>query len=201
MHEIGHCIGLDHEHQRPDRGEFIELIPENIPEDEVSQYKIIDDGSFEPIGRYDYDSIMHYAEEFLSRFKVLRLDEQPGAVVGQREKLSAGDVQATLFLYGFRAPRRVTFTATAVGDIRTRNVTLVNHLPRPITIATGPAAKPFKIVKKFPETAGPFRTVSATVEFRPLNAGKATATWALTIADIPVTVRVSGRGSGRIDPQ
>jgi hypothetical protein len=74
MHEIGHAIGLAHEHQRPDRDKFIKLIPENIPNIEAG-FDIIDDGSFEPIGVYDYDSPMHYEVGDPPRFDLPALGE------------------------------------------------------------------------------------------------------------------------------
>jgi hypothetical protein len=201
MHEIGHAIGLAHEHQRTDRGKFIKLIPENIRNIDEG-FDIIDDGRFEPLGVYDYDSLMHYEVGFPPRFDLLRIDEQPDAVVGQRERLSARDIQATLFLYGFRAPRSVAFGLTAVGDIKTRNVELVNRLPQSITVNTGSVSTPFfKVAKKFPGTAGPFRTVSAIVEFTPPADGRLNATWEVTIADVPVKVRLSGQGSTDFEPQ
>lgn len=208
MHEIGHAIGLAHEHLRPDRDKFIRIICENIPDKDKGLYDLSDDCTFEPnpefepVGVYDYDSIMHYPLDLPPRFDLLRIDEQPGAVVGQRDHLSERDIQATLFLYGFRAPRTVSFGLTGVGDVKTQNVSIVNHLPRSIAITTGPLSSPFfKVVKKFPDVAGPFRKVSATVEFRPPAPGKVQAKWTLTIADVPVTVRVSGRASMDIDPE
>jgi predicted Zn-dependent protease len=50
MHEIGHVIGLRHEHTRFDRGLFVQT---NLPE-------IVGQNS-EKVGPYDFDSIMHYA--------------------------------------------------------------------------------------------------------------------------------------------
>jgi Astacin (Peptidase family M12A) len=197
MHEIGHAVGLRHEQQRPDQKKFIRVIPEN----DDGNFTIINDGSFEPVGVYDYNSIMHYGFGNPPRFEALRIDEQPGAVIGQRDGLSVRDIQATLYMYGFRVSRSVDFGLTAVGDIKVRQVSVVNHLPRAISIRAGSVSPAFFGVGVFPATAEPFRTVSGTVEFVPTTPGVVKATLTLTVADVDVRVRLGGRGSKDIQPQ
>ncbi|XP_025080317.1 zinc metalloproteinase nas-13-like [Pomacea canaliculata] len=61
LHEIGHAIGLVHEHQLPDRDQFIRIIYDNVAPsmrvwfnkyspDDVNQYGV----------PYEYSSVMHY---------------------------------------------------------------------------------------------------------------------------------------------
>ncbi|KAI8770421.1 balbiani ring protein 3, partial [Biomphalaria glabrata] len=61
LHELGHAIGLIHEHQRPDRDEYINVDMDNVhyalhsnfqkePEEHINDYGM----------PYDYSSIMHY---------------------------------------------------------------------------------------------------------------------------------------------
>ena len=58
QHEIGHALGLIHEHQRSDRSRYVTIIGSNVRPGQI--------GQFDPYSRsrnlteYDYDSIMHY---------------------------------------------------------------------------------------------------------------------------------------------
>jgi Astacin (Peptidase family M12A) len=199
MHEIGHAIGLTHEHQRPDQADFIKLIKENIDEDEM--FEIIDDGSRIPIGIYDYDSIMHYPQGDSPRFEVLQLETQPGASVGQRDHLSSGDLGATLFLYGFHVDLSVAFGATAVGATRVQAVRVINRLPRTLTVTTGSVSGAFfNVIKDFPTAVKAFRTEEAIVMFRPQAAGPAQAQLSVTVAGVPLRIQLSGRGLAGVPP-
>ena len=65
MHEIGHALGLWHEHSRPDRDNYIKVNYANIRQESLhNNFKTLCDRAYEPIGRhnvkYDYESIMHY---------------------------------------------------------------------------------------------------------------------------------------------
>jgi hypothetical protein len=135
------------------------------------------------------------------RFDALKLDEQPGAVIGQRAGLSERDVLTTLYMYGFRVQRSVDFGPTAVGDIKVREVSIKNHLPRSISIRTGAVSPAFFTVGNFPTLVKAFRTVSGIVQFMPTAPGAVKASLSLTVADVPVRVRLGGRGSDVILPQ
>jgi hypothetical protein len=59
IHEIGHAIGLWHEHQRGDRNNFVIVRMENVRSDKRHNFeRHVDDGT--DIGPYNYGSIMHY---------------------------------------------------------------------------------------------------------------------------------------------
>jgi hypothetical protein len=59
MHELGHIIGLRHEQQRIDRDNYVTFHPENAAD--TADFAKDDSGSAtEPVGDYDYVSIMNY---------------------------------------------------------------------------------------------------------------------------------------------
>ena len=59
MHELLHCIGLLHEHSRPDRDEHVEVLIDNVKNDRKQNFEIFpNQWSYnEP---YNLRSIMHY---------------------------------------------------------------------------------------------------------------------------------------------
>jgi astacin len=104
IHEIGHCIGLFHEHSREDRNDFVRIIKENIKPDARGNFEqVVADG--DDIYDYDYGSIMHYhAHAFaIDRSKPTIIPRRPGITIGQRRGLSQGDIRTVETIY----PRRV----------------------------------------------------------------------------------------------
>ncbi|KAF0315616.1 hypothetical protein K4K61_007061 [Colletotrichum sp. SAR11_59] len=57
-HELGHVIGLAHEHQRPDRDQYIRILPDRIDENHLDQF-VIWPGADTSVP-FDYNSIMLY---------------------------------------------------------------------------------------------------------------------------------------------
>ena len=64
LHEIGHALGLLHEHSRPDRDRYIRIIYENI-EDSANEihFRKVSQELFKSVPDVDYDiqSVMHYS--------------------------------------------------------------------------------------------------------------------------------------------
>lgn len=60
LHELGHFLGLMHEHQRPDRDNFIVVEPENMAPRYRFTLQKIEGGSSPSSSYFDYKSIMLY---------------------------------------------------------------------------------------------------------------------------------------------
>lgn len=57
-HEIGHALGLVHEHQRPDRERFVYIVTANIQTDAIHNF--VQENNAQTFTDYDFASVMHY---------------------------------------------------------------------------------------------------------------------------------------------
>ncbi len=131
IHEIGHAVGLYHEHTRPDRDMWITVDNEQIIGDDPARgvrskahnFEIMRTNSVE-LGPYDYDSIMHYGTHFFAKGDKPTIIVPPGESIGQRLGLSPGDISAVNSMYATDlAVRAVT---TDLGDAAEVDVTVDN---------------------------------------------------------------------------
>ena len=111
MHEIGHAIGFYHEHSRPDRDEYVEIITSNIDMIDPGlqgEYQLLETSRINSLGvGYDYNSIMHY-DRYLGTMdsngqyiqKEIIRPKDPNITVGEARGLSPLDVIQTNRLYG-----------------------------------------------------------------------------------------------------
>jgi len=109
IHEIGHTVGLLHEHTRSDRDQYIQINWTNIPAAWQSQFQNANPS--QDVGTYDFCSIMHYpatADSYnnghLPVFQ--ETNSCPACMPGRATVLSSGDVVAVNFLYPASAARR-----------------------------------------------------------------------------------------------
>ena len=98
IHEIGHAIGLFHEHTRPDRDNFISVNWGSIVEGKSFNFDILNAG-VDQLGPYDYGSIMHYGEFFFSDNGSMTIETPDNTTIGQRNALSAGDAESADTMY------------------------------------------------------------------------------------------------------
>lgn len=99
IHEIGHVVGLDHEHARRDRDQWIRIILDKVPEPKREYLEKLSAGK--DFGEYDYGSIMHYPADALTDDKSVSIIplKPTTAKIGQREKLSKRDIATVEHLY------------------------------------------------------------------------------------------------------
>ncbi|MEE9334723.1 MAG: M12 family metallopeptidase [Granulosicoccaceae bacterium] len=98
IHEIGHAIGLFHEHTRPDRDNFISINWDNIVSGKSFNFDVLN-AAIEQLGPYDYGSIMHYGEFFFSDNGSMTINAPDNVSIGQRNALSAGDAESVNTMY------------------------------------------------------------------------------------------------------
>jgi hypothetical protein len=64
VHELGHTLGLAHEHQRPDRDNFVTIVWANVIDDrEEDDFETKDSDDYQELTPYDYHSMMHYGAQ------------------------------------------------------------------------------------------------------------------------------------------
>ncbi|HDR6218628.1 TPA: hypothetical protein QCU06_005133 [Bacillus cereus] len=86
IHEIGHACGLFHEHQRPDRDNFV-----NVMSTDPRDYLISPHGTM--VGDYNCCSIMHYPEI------PGKISNVTCTTIGQNTLLTRGDLEAIQAMY------------------------------------------------------------------------------------------------------
>ncbi len=117
VHEMGHTIGLYHEHQRSDRNDYVKVaasIP--VKEDDDGNYGIGHDSrvgtDLIATGRYDFESTMHYSAGS-NPVKITLADGTPlPSSVGSKPRPSPGDLSAVVSMY---SPTTPTTIAPQVG--------------------------------------------------------------------------------------
>ncbi|MDP3398627.1 MAG: M12 family metallopeptidase [Bacteroidales bacterium] len=106
IHEIGHAIGLYHEHTRQDRDENIDILWYNIPSELKSQFNKYSFVNGIDYGGFDFNSIMIYGSYIGDQISMLKKD---GTIFfGQRVDLSEGDIVGIKYIYGPPYAKSVT---------------------------------------------------------------------------------------------
>ncbi|MGC9947647.1 MAG: M12 family metallopeptidase [Bryobacteraceae bacterium] len=115
VHEMGHTIGLFHEHQRPDRNTWITFNYANVDEPLVAGNFDIPTYNYQTIGLYDIASVMHYPPFSFTKNGLTVLESiPPGIPLSNPTGYSAGDIDTIERLYGF-TPSAVTIVTNPPG--------------------------------------------------------------------------------------
>jgi hypothetical protein len=115
VHEMGHTLGLLHEHQRPDRASYITLNLANADLPNVPGNFTLPTSNYQQIGLYDLASIMEYGAFDFSKAGLPVIETIPaGMPLSNNTGYSAGDIDAIERLYG-AIPSQVTVTTNPSG--------------------------------------------------------------------------------------
>jgi hypothetical protein len=109
-HELGHALGLVHEHQRSDRDNFVTILTQNIQPGFEFAFALLPNSNNR--GAYDFLSVMHYARhDFAINPDLDTIEPKPGYdqfldIMGNNygRELSTGDREGMASVYGNGPP-------------------------------------------------------------------------------------------------
>ena len=109
IHEIGHAVGLEHEHERRDRDTYISMRAENLSVESTAH-----SNGANPLGPYDYASTMHYDPYSFSLNGRAVFETIPPGIAIPSAGLSSGDINKIAWMYG-QPPAKVTVSTNPPG--------------------------------------------------------------------------------------
>jgi len=98
-HEIGHAIGLFHEHTRSDRDKYVKVQWENIRPGLDSNFAIVHPDVAFDFGPYDFKSIMHYGPFHGTKNLKATLVRKDGQFMEENDEPSTGDAKTVKAMY------------------------------------------------------------------------------------------------------
>ena len=121
-HELGHALGLFHEHQRPDRDSFLTIDLSNVQENARGNFTL--SPGLPLVGEYNFGSVMHYVRNAfaIDASKPVIIPHAPYEEwllrMGTLPEPSAADHNAVAFLYNQQLRESTIRTPTEA--VRTR---------------------------------------------------------------------------------
>ncbi|RKH67060.1 M12 family metallopeptidase [Corallococcus llansteffanensis] len=98
IHEIGHVLGMWHEHTRTDRDAYVRILWENVDPRYTADFDIRY-GFTRDVFAYDFNSIMHYDSTIASKNGQPTVVKLGGGTIGVNSVLSVGDVNTIRRIY------------------------------------------------------------------------------------------------------
>jgi len=101
IHEIGHAVGMYHEHSRRDRDDYIIINWDNIQpnEQDKEQFNKWPVGHGFDYGSFDYNSVMMYPHDALSRNGQSTISRKDGKNWTPSQQLSSDDIRTVVSMY------------------------------------------------------------------------------------------------------
>ncbi|MGH6848337.1 MAG: M12 family metallopeptidase [Methylocella sp.] len=114
LHEMGHIVGLYHEHSRPDRNSYVTVSYANMIKGSKANFDQLID-NYQDLGLYDYGSVMHYIAFAFSRNGGPVIESIPAGIpLSNLTGYTAADIDGVQRLYG-AAPKSVTIATNPPG--------------------------------------------------------------------------------------
>uniref|UniRef100_A0A0K0F136 Metalloendopeptidase n=1 Tax=Strongyloides venezuelensis TaxID=75913 RepID=A0A0K0F136_STRVS len=103
QHETLHALGIDHEHNRIDRNQYVTIMTDNVDKSLINDFSISSKLDSNTFGLpYDYGSIMHYDMDSFTKNKgstIIPKHELYRKTIGQVEQLSFIDIKTVNMMY------------------------------------------------------------------------------------------------------
>lgn len=105
IHELLHAAGFEHEQNRPDRDQYVQINYANIQTGAESQFRALSTQVVSTLGQpYDINSIMHYRYNAFSKNGQPTITSKVRGVettqIGNRNQMSAIDIKKVKIFYG-----------------------------------------------------------------------------------------------------
>lgn len=108
LHEIGHALGLEHEHTRLDRNNYLDFFPANLVDPKLASQYDIESTTFDH-GKFDFNSIMLYGSTDFGKldangYKMAVLKRKNGTTFSGAQTQttpSFGDQEAIRSMYSY----------------------------------------------------------------------------------------------------
>ncbi|WP_196138613.1 pre-peptidase C-terminal domain-containing protein [Aliikangiella sp. G2MR2-5] len=102
VHELGHSLGMRHEHQRANRDDYVDIMIDNVLDNRTHNFTLKTTSDY---GSYDFLSVMHYPEKAFTKNGQITIQAKPEyekyqKLMGQRKFFSGGEQLSVASHYG-----------------------------------------------------------------------------------------------------